>query len=216
VLAAFAVVIASAVPAMACGWYGCSPCGPAYVNPCVASPVYVSPARSTTIRAATSAAAAGPTSGCPIRCTSIITSTRARPIAARQLCAVSDLSGKRVGVGWLSPPPQAPCAAPLLLTAISTDGSRRPFASCERAFALRRSAHRAELAGADIERQHRGVRDVEALDFAGHCPAAPPALQVSRVNCRKPLPRRRAPAPTAAATSSHRGSRCRGCRARPS
>ena len=44
VLAACAVVIASAAPAMACGWYGCSPCGPAYVNPCVASPVYVSPA----------------------------------------------------------------------------------------------------------------------------------------------------------------------------
>jgi len=44
VLAAFAVVIASAAPATACGWYGCSPCGPAYVNPCVASPVYVSPA----------------------------------------------------------------------------------------------------------------------------------------------------------------------------
>src|SRR5258706_12465777 len=44
VLAAFAVVFASAVPAMACGWYGCSPCGPAYFNPCVASPVYVSPA----------------------------------------------------------------------------------------------------------------------------------------------------------------------------
>src|SRR5260370_22715121 len=43
-LAAFALVIASAAPAMACGWYGCSPCGPAYVNPCVASPVYVSPA----------------------------------------------------------------------------------------------------------------------------------------------------------------------------
>jgi hypothetical protein len=43
-LAAFAVVIASAAPATACGWYGCSPCGPAYVNPCVASPVYVSPA----------------------------------------------------------------------------------------------------------------------------------------------------------------------------
>ena len=43
-LAAFAVVIASAAPAMACGWYGCSPCGPAYVNPCVASPVYVSAA----------------------------------------------------------------------------------------------------------------------------------------------------------------------------
>jgi hypothetical protein len=33
VIAAFAVVIASAAPAMACGWYGC-----------VASPVYVSPA----------------------------------------------------------------------------------------------------------------------------------------------------------------------------
>ena len=43
-LAAFALVTASAAPAMACGWYGCSPCGPAYVNPCVASPVYVSPA----------------------------------------------------------------------------------------------------------------------------------------------------------------------------
>jgi hypothetical protein len=41
-LAAFAVVIASAAPATACGWYGCGPCGPAYVNPCVASPVYVS------------------------------------------------------------------------------------------------------------------------------------------------------------------------------
>jgi hypothetical protein len=44
VLAAFAVVTASTVPAMACGWYGCSPCGLGYVNPCVASPVYVSPA----------------------------------------------------------------------------------------------------------------------------------------------------------------------------
>jgi hypothetical protein len=43
-LAAFAVVTASAAPAMAYGWYGCWPCGPAYVNPCVASPVYVSPA----------------------------------------------------------------------------------------------------------------------------------------------------------------------------
>jgi hypothetical protein len=44
VLAAFAVVTAGAAPAMACGWYGCSPCGLGYVNPCLASPVYVSPA----------------------------------------------------------------------------------------------------------------------------------------------------------------------------
>ena len=30
------------------------------------------------------------------------------------------------------------------------------------------SAHQAEPAGADIKRQHRGVGDVEAFDFAGH------------------------------------------------
>ena len=40
-VAAFAVVAASAAPAMACGWYGCSPCG--YGSPCGAQ-VYVSPA----------------------------------------------------------------------------------------------------------------------------------------------------------------------------
>ena len=55
-VAAIAVVTASAAPAMACGWFGCSPCGPAYVNPCVASPVYVS------------AAPAYSYSGCDIGC----------------------------------------------------------------------------------------------------------------------------------------------------
>jgi hypothetical protein len=41
-VAAFAVVTASAAPAMACGWYGssCSPCG----YGCAAPQVYVSPA----------------------------------------------------------------------------------------------------------------------------------------------------------------------------
>jgi hypothetical protein len=44
-VAAFAVVAASAVPAMACGGLfagGCSPCGQAYVSPC-APQVYVQP-----------------------------------------------------------------------------------------------------------------------------------------------------------------------------
>jgi len=41
-LAAFAVVTVSAAPAMACGWYGCSPCG--YGIPCALPQVYVSPA----------------------------------------------------------------------------------------------------------------------------------------------------------------------------
>src|ERR1700687_6165083 len=43
-VAAFAVVTASAAPAMACGWYGgaCSPCG--YGYSCAAPQVYVSPA----------------------------------------------------------------------------------------------------------------------------------------------------------------------------
>src|SRR6202790_2761222 len=40
-VAACAVVAASAAPAMACGWYGCSPCG--YGSPFGAQ-VYVSPA----------------------------------------------------------------------------------------------------------------------------------------------------------------------------
>jgi hypothetical protein len=45
-VAAFAVVAASAVPAMACGGLfqgGCSPCGPAYVSPCIQPQVYVAP-----------------------------------------------------------------------------------------------------------------------------------------------------------------------------
>jgi len=127
VLAAFAVVIASAAPAMACGWYGCSPCGPAYVNPCVASPVYVSQAPVYSY------------SGCDFGCGGWAYERLPDPVhqyyyvnqgptysGPGKLRALSDLSGKRVGVGWLSPSPQAPCAAPLLLTAISSDGSRRP------------------------------------------------------------------------------------------
>jgi hypothetical protein len=47
-VAAIAVVTASAVPALACGGglFGssCSPCGQAYVSPCVQPQVYVSPA----------------------------------------------------------------------------------------------------------------------------------------------------------------------------
>jgi hypothetical protein len=46
-VAALAVVAASAVPAMACGGGGlfssCSPCGQAYVSPCAQPPVYVQP-----------------------------------------------------------------------------------------------------------------------------------------------------------------------------
>ena len=45
--AAFAVMIAGAAPAMACGgglFQGCSPCGQAYVEPCAAPQVYVPPA----------------------------------------------------------------------------------------------------------------------------------------------------------------------------
>jgi len=41
-VAAIAVVAASAVPAMACGG-GCSPCGQAYVSPCAQPQVYVEP-----------------------------------------------------------------------------------------------------------------------------------------------------------------------------
>ena len=41
-IAALAVVAASAVPAMACGG-GCSPCGQAYVSPCAQPQVYVAP-----------------------------------------------------------------------------------------------------------------------------------------------------------------------------
>jgi hypothetical protein len=40
-VAAIAVVAASAVPAMACGYGGCSPCG--QISPCVQPQVYVSP-----------------------------------------------------------------------------------------------------------------------------------------------------------------------------
>ena len=51
-VAAFAVMTAGAVPAMACGgglFQGCSPCGQAYVEPCAQpqvyqAPVYVAPA----------------------------------------------------------------------------------------------------------------------------------------------------------------------------
>ena len=45
-LAALAVVTASAAPAMACGLFegSCSPCGAGYVNPCAIPQVYVSPA----------------------------------------------------------------------------------------------------------------------------------------------------------------------------
>jgi hypothetical protein len=41
-VAAIAVMAASAVPAMACGG-GCSPCGQAYVSPCAQPQVYVEP-----------------------------------------------------------------------------------------------------------------------------------------------------------------------------
>jgi hypothetical protein len=39
-VAAVAVLAASAVPAMACGFQGCSPCGQAYVSPCAQPQVY--------------------------------------------------------------------------------------------------------------------------------------------------------------------------------
>jgi hypothetical protein len=44
-VAALAVVVASAVPAAACGLFqgGCSPCGQAYVSPCAQPQVYVAP-----------------------------------------------------------------------------------------------------------------------------------------------------------------------------
>jgi len=42
-VAALAVVTASAVPALACGGGGCSPCGPAYAAPCGQPEAYVAP-----------------------------------------------------------------------------------------------------------------------------------------------------------------------------
>lgn len=50
-VAAIAVVIASAAPALACGGGGlfqspCSPCGQEYVNPCAQPGIYVAPAPS--------------------------------------------------------------------------------------------------------------------------------------------------------------------------
>jgi hypothetical protein len=44
-VAALAVVAASAVPAAACGLFqgGCSPCGQAYVSPCAQPQIYVAP-----------------------------------------------------------------------------------------------------------------------------------------------------------------------------
>ena len=66
-VAAIAVMAASAVPAMACG---CRQVPCAHESTC----------RRRSIRVATAAAAAGAMSGCPIRCSSIIMSIRARPI----------------------------------------------------------------------------------------------------------------------------------------
>ena len=193
-VAAFAVVAASAAPAMACGE---TPCGQVYIP----APVY---------------------SGCYTGCggwgyerlpdpVQQYYSVEQYPVhqyyyvnqgptfyRSRRLRALSDLPGRRgVRLERLSPPSQLPLRicphplhhwdhhgllraahvpslwlrlsrahAPLLLIAISERRFQRPFAPCERAFCF--SAHQAEPASADIERQHRGIGDVEALDLAGH------------------------------------------------
>jgi hypothetical protein len=42
-IAVVALVTASTVPALACGFGSCSPCGPGYAAPCATPHVYVSP-----------------------------------------------------------------------------------------------------------------------------------------------------------------------------
>src|SRR3982074_3145118 len=80
---------------------------------------------------------------------------------------------------------------------IGNQNLRRPFAFRERAFLIsfiafssevesvrvkktRQLFHKPELAGADIERQHRSVRDVQALDLAGHVEAGHYAAGLAR------------------------------------
>src|SRR5450631_502637 len=133
--------------------------------------------------AATMAAAAGPIRGCPIRCSSIIqsvrsssiiTSTRARPIAAPALSRlIRPIRKARYPAGMPIVIARIIMAIASARCAATTDRRRdprnwRPFASCERALLLSHLAHQPEPGGADIERQHRGIRDVEAFDLAGH------------------------------------------------
>ena len=64
------------------------------------------------------------------------------------------------------------------------------------------AAHQAEPAGADIERQHRGVRDVEALDLAGHVEPRHRRCRSRASIAASPCLRRPAPAPAAAASAT--------------
>ena len=90
-----------------------------------------------------------------------------------------------------------------------------PARECERAFCFQ-SAHQPEPRRADIEREHRGVGDVEALDLAGHVEP-----RHGRAGLARQLPQSLAfgaehQRQRLAQLDRRRGSRCPRCRARPS
>src|ERR1700676_3474314 len=143
--------------------------------------------------AAATPAAAGALSGCPIRtCSimprrwqrrSIITSIRARLTPARATSRLIRPIGKAASAPGTAIDPIGATAhttgtitgrATVTCSAVTTDRRiqlktpapvRDPRSGV---VFLEASAHQAELAGADVERQHRGVRYVQAFDLAGH------------------------------------------------
>src|ERR1700676_5072054 len=129
------------------------------------------------MEAVTPAAAVGVTRGCPIRCCSIIpprwhsrsiiTSIRAPLTLARVVSRLIRPIGKAASAPGTSTAPigATECTTGIITGRATAIASTWCAATTDRRALSEGSTHQAELAGPDIERQHRGVRYVETLDL---------------------------------------------------
>src|ERR1700732_691473 len=118
------------------------------------------------MEAVTPAAAVGAMRGCPIRCSSIIPPRwHSRSIITPIRAPLSLAQGVS---RLIRPIGKAASALGTSIAPIGATARTWCAATTDRRALSEGSTHQAELAGPDIERQHRSVRDVETLDLTGH------------------------------------------------